>query len=106
MAQAFWTAIDGGVEVALRVQPGAKADAVEGVARGADGRLALKLRVKAPPAEGKANDAVVRLLAKRWGLPKGAVVLTSGGRSRDKRLRLSGDPDRLAARLAAETGAG
>jgi hypothetical protein len=106
VTQRFWRAVDGGVALDLQVQPGAKADAVEGVVQQADGRPALKLRVKAPPAEGKANAAVVRLLARRWGLRKAAVSVAAGGRSRAKRLHLSGDPEDLAARLAREASAG
>jgi hypothetical protein len=106
MTQCFWRAVDGGLDLDLQVQPGAKGDAVAGVVHGTEGRPALKLRVKAPPAEGKANAAVVRLLARRWGLPKSAFEIVSGAQSRAKRLHLRGDPADLAARLTRDTAAG
>jgi hypothetical protein len=94
-----WRPVDGGLAIEVQVQPGARADAVEGCTTGADGACVLKVRLKAPPADGQANDALVKLLAKRWRLPKSAVVLAAGRSQRRKRLHLKGDPDRLAARL-------
>lgn len=94
-----WRSVDGGLELEVQVQPGAKADAVEGCVAAADGACVLKVRLKAPPADGKANDALVKLLAKRWRLAKSDVTLTAGRSARRKRLRLTGDPEALAARL-------
>src|SRR3546814_8436576 len=56
--------------VDLRLQPGASRAKVDGPARLDDGAMVLKLRVTEPPEDGKANAALVRLLAKSWGLPK------------------------------------
>jgi len=97
-----WRRADGGLTLQVRVQPGAKADRVEGVETLDDGLVVLKVRLKAPPAEGKANAALTALLAKRWKLPKSAVTLEAGAASRRKRLHLAGDPDALAALLEAE----
>jgi uncharacterized protein (TIGR00251 family) len=97
-----WRPVDGGLSVELQVTPGAKADRVEGVEVQADGTPVLRVRIKAPPADGKANQALVRLLAKRWGLAKSDVTLAAGATGRRKRLHLTGDPDALAARLARE----
>ena len=97
-----WHPADGGLSVELRVTPGAKADRVEGVERDADGAAVLRVRLKAPPAEGQANRALVRLLAKRWGLAKSDVTLAAGASARRKRLHLAGEPEALAARLARE----
>ena len=59
----------------------------------------FKLKVTAPPIEGKANKAVKELLAKRLGIGKGAVEIISGQRSRKKTVRIHGvsrkDLDRL-----------
>jgi hypothetical protein len=97
-----WHATGDGLSVELQVTPGAKADRVTGVERQDDGRAVLRVRLKAPPAEGKANQALIRLLAKRWGLAKSDLTLVAGQNARRKRLHLAGDPDTLAARLAAE----
>ncbi len=51
---------------------------------------ALKIEVSAPPVEGKANDAVVKLIAKSLGIPKSAVKIESGLRSKKKRIRATG----------------
>jgi uncharacterized protein (TIGR00251 family) len=76
---------DGQGEIVLRVQvqPGAGRSAVVG--RHGD---AVKLKVAAPPEGGRANEAVVALLATTLGVPKDAVRLTSGATSRSKRFRI------------------
>jgi hypothetical protein len=51
---------------------------------------ALKLRVAAPPADGRANDATCALLAETFGVAPSAVTLVSGATSRTKRLRVDG----------------
>lgn len=50
----------------------------------------LKVRLKAPPVDGKANAELCRFLAATLGLPKSAVTLATGGSSREKRLRIEG----------------
>ncbi len=76
--------MSGAVVIAVRVTPRSSRDAIEGV----DEHGALRVRVTAPPAEGSANAAVVRLVAKALGVPRGAVSLESGAGSRHKRLRI------------------
>ncbi len=51
---------------------------------------ALKLRVAAPPADGRANDATCALIATTFGVKIGAVSLVSGASSRTKRIRVDG----------------
>ena len=88
---------DAGNDVVLRlsVQPGAGRAAVVG--RHGD---ALRVRVAPPPADGRANEAVVRLVAELVGLPERSVELVSGHRSRQKRVRLAGvDPVEIGRRL-------
>ena len=74
-----------GDRVALRVhvQPAAGRTAVVG--RHGD---AVKVRVAAPPEGGRANEAVVALLAETFGVPADHVELTSGAKSRAKRFRI------------------
>jgi hypothetical protein len=59
----------------------------------------LKVRVTEAPEGGKANAAVVKLLAKAWKLPKGTLRVAAGTKDRRKTLLVAGDPDTLAARL-------
>lgn len=49
---------------------------------------ALKVRITAPPVDGKANSHLIRFLAKTFGVAKSAVILESGDGSRNKRLRI------------------
>ena len=66
----------------------------------AEGRPVLKVRVRARPVEGEANEALIRLLAKALGVPKSAVAIHRGGQSRTKILVIEGlsEPE-LKARL-------
>ncbi|MBL8311470.1 MAG: YggU family protein [Burkholderiales bacterium] len=84
-APAWLRAVDGGAEITLYVQPGARKTEVAGEHDGA-----LKLRINAPPVEGKANAAVIAFIAERCGVAKHRVALLSGELSRHKRLRVVG----------------
>ena len=85
----------------VRVQPKASADRIEGWAEDDAGRKFLKVRVRAVPEDGKANSAVQKLVAKWLGLPKSAVRVVTGGKTRLKGLEIEGPPD-LAARLSGD----
>ncbi len=65
----------------------------------------LKVRVAATPTEGEANDALVRLLARKLGVAPRNVMLVSGTTSRVKRMLIKGDASAVAAVLA-EAGEG
>lgn len=79
--------------LAVRVQPGASADRIEG--RGTDdaGRVFVKVRVRARPEDGAANAAVEAVVAKALGVPKSAVKVVTGGKTRIKGLQIDGPPD-------------
>ena len=77
--------VEGGIEIAIYVQPGAKATEVAGEHDGA-----LKLRIHAPPTDGKANAAVIAFLALKLGVAKSQIELISGDKNRRKRLRVLG----------------
>ena len=79
----------GGVTLAVRAQPGAKKTAIAGV-YGEGDAAQLKVAVKAPPVEGRANDALVAFLAETFGIPKRSVELVSGELSRSKVFLLRG----------------
>jgi uncharacterized protein YggU (UPF0235/DUF167 family) len=63
------------------------------------------VRVAAPPEGGRANEAVVRLLAETLSLPRDAVTLVSGHGARDKIVQLAGlDPTQIERRLSSAAG--
>ena len=74
------------VAIAVRVTPRSSRDAIEGV----DDSGELRVRVTAPPADGAANTAVIKLLAKELHLPKSNVRVVAGAASRHKRLEIDG----------------
>jgi uncharacterized protein (TIGR00251 family) len=84
----------------LRVSPGARS--AEVVGRHGD---AWKVRVAAAPEGGRANEAVVRLLADTLSLPRDAVRLVSGHGARDKIVQLAGlDSTQVERRLSTAAG--
>jgi uncharacterized protein YggU (UPF0235/DUF167 family) len=84
-----------GIRVAVRVAPKSAADRIGDIAAAADGGAALKVAVTAAPERGKANTAVVRLLAKAWGVPKSTITVTAGAADRRKTLHVAGEPAAL-----------
>jgi uncharacterized protein YggU (UPF0235/DUF167 family) len=97
-------AASGGVRVAVRLTPRGRADRIDGVARLADGTPVLKASVGAPPQDGRANEALLRLLAAEWGLARRDLAIAAGARSRNKSVHVAGDPAALLARLGAALG--
>ncbi|WP_232627694.1 DUF167 family protein [Methylobacterium sp. Leaf118] len=100
-----YTADGDGLVLAVRLTPRAGRDGLDGIRADAEGRPVLCLRVAAPPVEGAANAALVAFVARSLGLRRAEVALAASEASRTKRLRLSGDPAALAARIEAWTGA-
>jgi uncharacterized protein YggU (UPF0235/DUF167 family) len=82
------------------VTPNAGADRIEGAEGRDDGSAVLRVRVKAVPDKGKANAAVIALLAKALGVPKSAVTLVAGDTARLKTVAIEGDSEALLRRLA------
>lgn len=72
------------VVLTLHIQPGAKKTEVAGPHGDA-----LKLRLAAPPVDGKANEALIDFLARALGKPKAAITLVSGQTSRSKRVAIA-----------------
>jgi uncharacterized protein (TIGR00251 family) len=76
---------DGAVILSVRVQPRASKDELAGEMGGA-----LKVRLRAPAVEDRANEALVEFLAQLLKRPRSAVRILSGERSRTKRIEISG----------------
>lgn len=87
--------------MAIRVRPGAPRTEVGG-SRGD----ALVVRVTARPVGGKATEAALRAVADAFGARRADVTLVTGAASRDKVVRIAGDPDRLSSTLGALRGSG
>ncbi len=91
-----------GVLVPVRLTPKAGRNRIDGVKADADGTRRLAVSVTAVPEHGKANGALIGLLAKTWNLPKSAIAITAGAKARAKLVRVAGDPDTLLARIEKE----
>ena len=79
----------------MKVVPNARADEIRGFAGDV-----LLVRLKAPPVDGKANEALVRFIAERLGLPRSAVSLVRGAASQQKLINIAGlDREAAIARL-------
>lgn len=87
------------VRLTIRLTPNGGRDAVDGAETNAAGETYLKARVTAVPEKGKANKALIELLAKRLGIAKSTLSVISGDTSRQKILRIEGDPEDLQHRL-------
>lgn len=89
-----------GVELLVRLTPRAARDGIDGAKLGPDGAY-VQARVRAVPEDGRANEALVELVAEELDLPKAAITLVLGHTSRMKTLHIAGNVTDLAARLAA-----
>ena len=79
-----------GLVIAIRLRPGASANRIDGGQAMADGGQRLCLRVTAVPEKGKANQAMIKLLAKAWHVPRGGLTVVAGAKQRNKSLLLQG----------------
>ncbi len=91
----------GALGIPVKLTPKASRNAVSGIAPDADGEALLKVSVTAPPADGQANAALIKLLAKEWRLPKSALEIARGAKQRRKLIRIKGDAEELIPRLNA-----
>lgn len=91
-AERFYRVSDGALILKVRVQPGARSDAVSGVVEGV-----LRIRLAAPAQEGRANEALRAFIAERLGTAKSRVSIIKGLTGRLKHVRV------LGARFAPET---
>jgi uncharacterized protein YggU (UPF0235/DUF167 family) len=91
----------GSVILAVRLTPKSSADKIESVAL-FDGEPVLKARVRALPEAGRANNALERLIAHWLGVPPSTVTVAQGGKSRLKRVAVTGDAGALASLIEAK----
>jgi uncharacterized protein (TIGR00251 family) len=94
-----WAISADGLVVTVRLTPKGGRDSIDGVAQLPDGSTVLKARVAAAPTDGEANDALIRLLARRLRVAPRDVTLVAGATSRIKRLLIKGDAGAATAAL-------
>jgi uncharacterized protein (TIGR00251 family) len=100
MSEAPWRATPDGVVIACRLTPKGGRDAIDGVATLSDGTSVLLVRVRSAPEDGKANEALCRLIAETLGVATSKARLVAGAKSRLKQVAVTGEPEALTARLA------
>ena len=93
-----------GVRLFVRLTPKASRNAIGDVVADANGQEQLKVSVTAVPENGKANQALIKLLAKAAKWPKSSVGIVSGHTDRNKVLVISGTPTELMAQITELTG--
>ena len=83
----------------VRVTPRARVGRIGGPREDGEGGVRLEIAVTEAPENGRANAALVALLAREWRLPKSAFAVVSGAADRHKTISVSGDPGTLMAKL-------
>lgn len=99
--ETFYTPTKNGIDLRVRLNPGAGANRIENAQVGADGNVFLKCAVTQIAEDGKANKALIALLAKEWKLAKSCFEVRRPTTSRNKVLSLDGDSKALAQMLDA-----
>lgn len=88
-----------GVRLAVRLTPRASRAGVQGIEAGSDGASYVKARVNAPAEGGKANRALIKLLAGALRVPASSVTIVAGAKDRRKTVEIAGDPAALETRV-------
>lgn len=86
------TTLKDGCRLACRLTPKASRNAVDGLYVASDGAVSVAARVTAVPQKGKANKALIKLLAKETGLAPRTMSVIAGGQSRNKMILVEGEP--------------
>lgn len=87
------------VILTIRLTPNAGRNQIGEVDADTTRRPYLKIRVSAPPVDGAANKALIKLLSKTLGLPKSAIQFKSGESTRLKRLTITGEASEIREKL-------
>jgi len=99
LAEHPFTANGEGVRVRVRLAPKASANRVNGFTADADANMVLKASVTAAPVAGKANAALIKMLAGQWKLAKSALTVVRGQSDRNKTLLIRGETKELMKKL-------
>jgi uncharacterized protein len=94
--------VEDGLRVAIRLVPRAKAEGLVAIAATAEGSRVVKATVTAPAEGGRANEALLQLLARAWRIPRRDLAIIHGFTSRDKAVRVAGDPQKLIKKITHE----
>ena len=79
------------MRIAIRLSPSASGNQIDGKVQGQDGLWTIKARVTAAPDKGKANAALIELLARTWHIRRSAITLIMGAADRRKLIELDDD---------------
>lgn len=88
-----------GVKVCVKLTPKSGANKIGGIIADAAGAAVIKASVAAAPEKGKANEALIKMLASEWRLPKTSLTVASGKTARRKTIFIEGDAASLIMRL-------
>jgi uncharacterized protein len=91
-----------GLRVSIRLSPRSRSDRLVAVAASADGGHVLKATVAAPAEAGRANEALLQLLARAWHVPRRDLSIIAGLTSRNKIVRVAGNSQHLVEQVASE----
>ena len=83
----------------IRLTPRGGRDAIDGITSLDNGQSVIKARVAGPPEDGKANAALIRLLAKVLHIPASTLTITAGHTARLKTVAVTGDVSSVQAKL-------
>ena len=95
----FYRSVSDGLKVFIRLSPKAKREGIEGIHTDPDGTQRIKIAVSALPVDGKANEALIKWLAKHLHIAKSAITLISGTTDRSKTLLITGNSEELIKKL-------
>jgi uncharacterized protein len=95
----FFTTATDGLRIAVRLTPRASRAGIDGIRLDAAGNAYLQVRVNAPAEGGRANAALLKLLAKAWGVTRSHLAIVSGAKDRRKTVSLTGDPAAMGQQL-------
>ncbi|MBI1622069.1 DUF167 family protein [Aquamicrobium zhengzhouense] len=104
MSETYYRPVKDGFDLFIRLTPKSSREAVEGVEIASDGRAHLKARVRAVPEKGKANQALVKLIAATLGVPARDVEIVSGDTARLKTVRITSNADDIEERIRSLAG--